>query len=91
MNATEKSKAAIAAVVSGSYVPSTEKTRHLWLAVASLVEHVKAAEHCAFLAMREIEMGQVQSGFEFNAAAIARLSEAKQQMIFIGSVVNGKK
>lgn len=89
MNATEKSKAAIQALVDGAPIPDAEKSRHLWLAAACLVECAKAAEHAAFLAMRETEGGQVQSGFEFQQAAKVHLGEVKTQLIFLGSLCRG--
>jgi hypothetical protein len=88
--ATEKSKAAIAAIVSGVEIPSAEKSRHVWLAAAALVQVAKNAEHSAFLVMREFEAGQVASAFEFNNAMISQLGEVKSQLVFIGGVVNGK-
>jgi hypothetical protein len=88
--ATEKSKAAVAAIASGVEIPSAEKSRHVWLAAAALVQVAKNAEHSAFLAMREFEVDQVASAFEFNNAMLAQLGEVKNQLVFIGSVVNGK-
>lgn len=88
--ATEKSKAAVAAIASGVEIPTAEKSRHLWLAAASLVEMAKRAEHAAFLSMREFETNQVQSGYDFNQVMIAHLSEVKANLVFIGGVVNGK-
>ena len=87
--ATEKSKAAIAEIVNGAPVPNAEKTRHLWLAAACLVERAKAAEHSAFMSMREIETGHGQSGFDFQQAAIAHLGEVKNQLVFLGGLCRG--
>ena len=87
--ATEKSKAAIQALVDGAPVPDAEKSRHLWLAAACLVEQAKAAEHAAFMAMRETELGQIQSGFEFQQNAIRHLGEVKTQLVFLGGLCRG--
>ena len=88
--ATEKSKAAIAAIVSGVEIPTAEKSRHVWLAAAALVQLAKNAEHSAFLAMREFENNQQASAFEFNNAMVLQFGEVKNQLRLIGSVVNGK-
>lgn len=87
MSATQKSRDAVAAVVGGRAIPAPEKYRHLWLAVATLVEQAKAAEHSAFLAMREDCERQAASAFEFHNAMIAQLTALKEQLIFVGSVI----
>ena len=89
-SATEKSKSAIAAIASGVAVPSTESSRHIWLAAATLADMAKRAEHSAFLAMREFENKEPQSGFEFNQAMMSQLSEVKASLVFIGGLLNGK-
>lgn len=85
--ATERSKAAVNAIASGAPVFDVEKSRHFWLAAACLVEQAKAAEHAAFMGMRELETGHAQSGQEMIDAAKNHFTEIKSQLIFLGGLL----
>lgn len=87
--ATEKSKAAIAELIAGAPLPTAEKSRHLWLSVAGMMDAAKRAEHSAFLIMRELENKNPEDAVTFNNALIAQLGEVKEQLVFIGVVIRG--
>ena len=70
---------------------SPDMARDVWLMMNTLFQQVRSAEHEAFLAMREIQMGNSKSAEDFHKGTLQLLGEVKQQMIFLGAVINGKK
>jgi hypothetical protein len=85
--ATEKSKAAIEALVSGQNFLSAEQLRHLWLSVAGLTLSARDAEHSAFLMMMESENKNLTLSIEAEGFLRNHLNKIREQMTFIRSVL----
>ena len=70
---------------------SPDMARDIWLMMGTLFQTVREAETSAFFAMREIQSGQVQSAEDFHKGTLKILGDVKQQLIFLRSVIDGKK
>lgn len=81
--ATEKSKAAIEALVAGKIVLTDEQARHLWLAVASLSVAARDAEHCAFMIMCSKENSNNLVAADFDVLLRSHLNIVREQMGFV--------
>lgn len=91
LSPTEKSKAAIAALVSGELL-TPEQSRHVWLSISSLVMSARDAEHAAFLQMSELMgNGNEISAIEFNNFMRGHLNKVREQLAFIRSILDVKQ
>lgn len=71
---------------------SPEQARQVWLAVASLVQSARDAEQAAFLCMSEaMGNGNAVTLADFEAFTRQHLGKVREQLIFIGRVINGSK
>jgi hypothetical protein len=87
LNATQKSKAAIAALVSGKELLSDERARHLWLSVAGLSIAARDAEHSAFLVLAGAENKDYLAVDDFEKVLRVHLNAVREQMAFIRSLL----
>ncbi len=87
MSAAQKHAAAIMAAANNQLTP--EQSRHVFLAVSSLVMSARDAEQMAFMLMAGT--GQAREVAEFNQFMRDHLKRVHEQLKFIGGVLNGPK
>lgn len=87
MSAAQQHAAAILAAANNQLTP--EQTRHCFLAVSALVMAARNAEHSAFLVLSATENNQPRDAAEFQNAMRGQLGIVRDQLKFIGSVLNG--
>lgn len=88
MSAAQQHAAAIMAAANNQLTP--EKSRHTFLAVSALVQVARDASHSSFLLMSAIENNQPRDADEFQQAMRAQLAAVRDQLKFIGGLLNGK-
>lgn len=90
MSVAERYAAANLAAVNNQLTP--EQSRHIFIAVSSLVMSARDAEQAAFLTMSEIMgNGSARDIDEFNEFMRGHLRKVHEQLRFIGSLINDKK
>ncbi len=87
MSAAQQYAAAIMAAANNQLTP--EQSRHVFLAVSSLVMAARDAEQMAYLLMAGTEHAREVA--EYNQFMRDHLRRVQEQLKFIGTVINGKK
>lgn len=90
MSAAQQHAAAIMAAANNQLTP--EQSRHVFLAVSSLVMAARDAEQAAFLVMSgTLNKANARDCVEFNQFMRDHLKRVHEQLKFIGGVLNGPK
>lgn len=88
MSVAQQHAEAILAAAKNQLTP--EQSRHVFVAVSSLVMSARDAEQAAYLAMSELMgNGNARDVAEFNQFMRDHLRKVHEQLKFIGSVLNG--
>jgi hypothetical protein len=85
MSAAQQHAAAIMAAANNQLTP--EQSRHVWLSVSSLVMAARDAEQAAYLLMSGTE--NARDVAEFNRFMRDHLNSVREQLKFLGGVLNG--
>lgn len=88
--ATEKSKAAVAALVSGDTFVTKEKAREIYLAVSNMEKEARNAEHQAFLLMAAYENVDPLTVRDFEMFLRESLRDVYKLLKFVGELTSGK-
>jgi hypothetical protein len=89
--ATEKSKAAVAAIASGEQLVTKEKAREIYLAVSNLEKETRNAEHQAFLLMAAYENIDPLTVRDFELFLRESLRDVYKLLKFVGELTSGKQ
>lgn len=85
--ATEKSKAAVQAVIDGKAI-DRDQAQQIFVAAVNLSMCARDAERCAFFLANEVKNDPV-SAHDFEEFLRRHLREVQQFLKFIGGVING--
>ena len=88
MSAAQKHAAAIMAAANNQLTP--EQSRHCFLALSALVESARGASHSSYLLMAATENNQPRDADESQKAMREQLAAVRDQLKFIGGLLNGK-
>lgn len=87
MSAAQQHAAAILAAANNQL--TAEQSRHCFLALSALVAAARDANHSSYLLMAATENNQPRDAAEFQKVMREQLALVRDQLKFIGSVLNG--
>lgn len=87
MSVEQKHAAAIWAAANNQL--TAEQSRHCFLALSALVAAARDADHTAYLLMAATQNNQPRDAAEFQKVMREQLALVRDQLKFIGSVLNG--